>query len=379
MSPDDETPADEGQPERRGTSLRRFTVLGLLSLFGLSVLALLLSVGIVAQVLSYLWPTVYYTEITADVTAEGQRYQLTSMAKCTLRSKARFFGLVGGSTPATIDGGLLVKRLPSGAGLMIIGPAICEKNGLSLITERETNGEEGDLRTVDLETYLKFWNSRGGQPFVYLSDNAEEPTRITGYWKEYLMRPNSDLQIHSIRYRLKEPGWLEWPDMPEPEKELPWLEGRRLTDHHGRRLCESNPIDWKGFYVDVIEERGWSQYEAFDYLRDIETISVVNLGEEKHILNIGSDLYREWVRRYEVEVDPNGMSILLSVLDLSFEGTVVYYPNSAFAVLPAYEHQFFFLRDSEATKNNQKWMYDPDRMILFQLHTTPFGKHRLCR
>lgn len=256
MSPDDETPAGDSQPEPRGIRWGRITALGLLSLFGLSVLVLLLSVGIVAQVLSYLWPTVYYTEVTADVTAEGQRYQLTSMAKCTLRSKARFFGLVGGPTPATVDGGLLVKRLPSGAGLMIIGPAICEKNGLSSITERATNAEEGDLRTVDLETYLKFWNSEGGKPSVYLLDDAEEPTRITGYWKEYLTRPGSDLQIHSIRYRRKEPSWLDWPDLPEPEKELPWLEGRRVTNRHGQSRCESNPVDWLGFYIDAIEERG---------------------------------------------------------------------------------------------------------------------------
>ena len=70
MSSDDETPEGDSQPEPRGIRWGRFTALGLLSLFGLSVLALLLSVGIVAQVLSYLWPTVYYTEVTADVTAE---------------------------------------------------------------------------------------------------------------------------------------------------------------------------------------------------------------------------------------------------------------------------------------------------------------------
>ena len=88
---------------------------------------------------------------------------------------------------------------------------------------------------------------------------------------------------------------------------------------------------------------------------------------------------REWIKRYKVEVDPNSMSILLNALDLSFEGTVAYYTNRTFAVLPAYEHRFFFLRDNEAIKNNHKWMYDPDRMILFKLHTTPFGMHRLCR
>ena len=80
-----------------------------------------------ASDLARIFPYVYYSESFADITVEGQRYQLTSLAKCEQRYTATVGGLVHGGAYHTVRGGLLVKRLPSGAGIIIKGPYLCSK------------------------------------------------------------------------------------------------------------------------------------------------------------------------------------------------------------------------------------------------------------
>ncbi len=289
--------ASEGDSQSRkdGSNWGRAIRIVLLSLAGLVVLFFLLVTGIIPMVLSYLWPTVYYTEVFADVTAEGQRYQLSSIAKCTLRAKARFGGLVAGDTPTVITGGLMAKRLPSGAGLIIVGPALCSEPRLSelpRITVKEDISDPYDIRTVDLQNYLEFQGPTDS-PKVLRLDDAEDPSLIAAYWREYATRRDTDLRIHNIRYRRLRHAPSTGPE--NPDREVPWLEGRRPPD---KVVCKPSPATWVGYFTYVVDEEVWYEKEELEYLRRInrietikwpETINIYRYPLQNIIVNITAD------------------------------------------------------------------------------------------
>jgi hypothetical protein len=100
----------------------------------------------------------------------------------------------------------------------------------------------------------KFFPKRSGrgQPLFMQLDNAEQPSRITGYWKTYFDQPTTQIQIHRIGYRETNKR-----NLSEPSDEIPWLKDRP-SQLFGK--CSSKKrFEWVGFYLDVAKEEIWSK------------------------------------------------------------------------------------------------------------------------
>lgn len=354
------TPGSSNEPKDGGTSWGRATSYVLLALFGIFAAMIFVWSGMIAQVLSFIFPTVYYTQVFADVTAEGQRFQLTSTAKCTLRSKARWGGLVGGGTPATINGGLLVKRLPSGAGLIIIGPALCEKADLNKFIHKKKFASDTEVRTIDLQKYLDF--RKGGRwPKVLLLDDAASPSLITSYFREYVTRPDASVRIHSITYKRKTSGKLA-----DPEKEIPWLQGRKKPT---RIVCKHTPWDWVGYFTYVVPEDAWYSIKELRYVGNIVSIKSIKLPKALKIFkhSIESLEFKKNITAFLIrETDKNSLGILK-------------FKKKNFFSNEKYIPQFDIVSNGERIKKPIGGFFDPHTRTIRLIGRQPYSKDAVCR
>lgn len=347
--------SDDGKPGWAKT-----TGFILLTLLGMISLVVFLMSGLLGQLISTIFPTVYYTEVTADVTAEGQRYQLKSLAKCTVTSKARWGGLVGGSNPTTIEGGLLVKRLPSGAGLMIVGPALCEKSDLNRIIHKEQFESDDAVRKVHLKKYLDFRKS-GKRPRILLLDDAENPSVITGYWKEYVTQPDVSLQVHSITYKRKQSG-----KPIKPEKEIPWLKGRKAPTG---TACRYTPWNWVGHYTYVVPEDVWAASGSLQYVGSIMGLKPI---EWPKVLNI----YEYPIEN--IEFDKERSVFIIPNKDKSAIGTLKYYKKNIYSTekhIPLFD----VISGGERVKQPTAGFYDPHTRTIRSIGRQPYSKDAVCR
>lgn len=334
-------------------------------LTGLGVLFLFITVvtGMLPQFLSYLWPSVYYTEVFADVTAEGQRYQFSSVAKCRVYYKARWGGLIGGDTPKVITGGLMAKRLPSGAGLIVIGPALCSDADLYKFIHKEKFASPYDVRTVDLQKYLDFRGS-GYTPKVMRLDDAEDPSLITAYWREYVTREDADIQVHGIRYRRLEHTPSTRPE--KPEREVPWLKGRKAPE---KAACEPNPATWVGFFAYTAREEVWSEVESLQYIGKLEIIKEIDWPD---IIN----MYDRPVQN--IEIDKLNKEIKLSITDYNNIGYYNMHNIESLNGMTSYANYGLSI-GGEKTKPPIAAFFDPYFDAVRALGKRTFSKDAICR
>lgn len=127
-------------------------------------------------------------EITVDLTAEGQRMQITRTIECE-PWRRRHAGVRPYTQwrPATKSFG---ERLPSGAAVMMVTPSFCR-------SAYRKPGMKGDELPV----------SPGHIPYIGWADNADNPTVVETYISpEYFERPDARVRYHGMTARLVPAG-----------------------------------------------------------------------------------------------------------------------------------------------------------------------------
>ncbi|MCT8973999.1 hypothetical protein [Microbaculum marinisediminis] len=355
-----------GEPAKGGAVWSRIVRIVLRSFAGLIAIVLvafLYATGLFAEFVGYLWPSVYYTEVVADVTAEGQRYELKSVARYETRPKARFGGLVGGGNPTVKTGGLMTKRLPSGAGLIIIGPALCSKSDLYGIIQKEDFASPYDVRNVDLQRYLVF---RGAiPPKILWLDDAKDPSLIRAYWEGHVTREGADVQVHSIRYRRLKGAPSAVPE--NPEREVPWLEGRKAPSEES---CYRGPAAWVGFYSYAVGEEVWSEIKGFDHLGHTGAVEPIRSGLETLNMN------RRPIQRVSLDEEKN--AFIFEKPSLKNEG---YYEYQRRSLLNGkeYPHQFEKIVNNKRYKLPNTTFFENETNTIRNIGVNLYGKEYICR
>lgn len=284
---------EQRQPDKRSerTVRRTLWVIGLF--VGLPFIAFLMWSGLFGAAVSAIFPTVFYSEAFADITIDGKRHRLTSIAKCSLRAKARFGGLVGGAgSYKTVRGGLLLYKRPTGGGIVIVGPYLCSS------WDREHVLDRAGRRTFDLEG---FYSRQSGTPWfrVLELDDLENPNRITVYQRQYFERPGADFQIHEVGFREIESGTLA-----DDTKRIPYLKGRKR--YSNRSHCEQGPHRWVAYFTHAVPASEWSKDTSLKHLinseksqkidpsytiinRDIFPIEAININHKEKTLELFDD------------------------------------------------------------------------------------------
>ena len=352
--PEDVQRQPDKQSER--TVRRTLWVIGLF--FGLPFALFSLWSGLAVQIWRVFFPVVYYSESFADITVDGQRYQLTSVARCEQRYTATVGGLVSGGTNHTVRGGLLVKRLPSGGGIIIKGPYLCSK----LERKRLLKAEQD--RTFPLSLLLTPGIERPNAQILRI-DNVEDPTRIRLYKLQHFESSDGEIQIDRIGFRKTESH-----DLADPSDEIPWLRGRPIQMFGN---CSKGEFgDWMGFYIDVVNEDVWSNNEGLSHLSDERKLRKIQFSEHTKGL---------WAKKkiYNIELKPADMLIKLLSFQDSTVGTVDYYHIKEFGKRNVYREFFSYVNSSSTIRHEGNWVYDPDNRIMVHLHMNKFVSRHLCR
>lgn len=154
----------------------------------------LIAMGLMAGLFACAPHTDYFEtrafEVTVDLTAEGQRMQITRTIECEPRRRRH-----GGIKPytqwraATKSFG---ERLPSGAAVMMVTPSFCR-------SAYRKPGMKGDELPV----------SQGHIPYIGWADDADNPTVVETYISpDYFKRPDARVRYHGMTARLVSGGSL---------------------------------------------------------------------------------------------------------------------------------------------------------------------------
>ena len=140
-------------------------------------------------------------EVTVDLTAEGERMQITRTIECEPWRRRR-----GGLDPYTqwrAKTKSFGQRLPSGAAVMMVTPSFCRS------AYRKKGATSDDLPV-----------SPGHIPYIGWADDADNPTVIETYISpDYFKRPDARVRYHGLTARIVSAGPLPG----KKTKEFDWF------------------------------------------------------------------------------------------------------------------------------------------------------------
>lgn len=189
-----------------------------LALIGLVIAFIFFGFGYHKSIWYDLVPYRWYDEVVLDVTVEGERMQISATSECRWRHYVTMPD--ANRTGYKVTGGIVAKRLPSGAALVIRPGAFCHTGGRVKIEGIE--GREGYYYANDIDYFHEgMWKPQPvtDAPLMLWLDDAENPTQIEAYVSlDYYEHPNARVKLHGFTRQAKRRG-----SVTDVRDEVPWL------------------------------------------------------------------------------------------------------------------------------------------------------------
>jgi hypothetical protein len=183
-------------------------------------------------------------EVTVDLTAEGQRMQITRTIECE-PWRRREAGLIP-YTQWRAKTESFGQRLPSGAAVMIVTPSFCR-------SAYRKEGSSSDELPV----------SKGHIPYIGWADNADNPTVVEAYISpEYFKQPYARVIYHGMSARIVPSSSIE----PGKKDGFEWFRGPAV----GQR-----PNAYAVFAQSIPMEKWKSIPDVAQYVRTVDKVMLL--------------------------------------------------------------------------------------------------------
>jgi hypothetical protein len=193
-------------------------------------LAWLVSTGLAVLLLAScaeLLPHERAFEVTVDLTAEGQRRQITRRILCE-GEVMREIGIVTTRIYWRAQTRSFGERLPSGAGVMMVTPSLCWS------AFRRDNAKDDNIPIAEDHVPLIGW-----------TDNVDSPTIVEAYiWPGYFSQPNARVRYHGMTAKVIEPHQVDRSSVGD----LNWFGRAQAGEIHYSLYAAIIPSsEWKKF------------------------------------------------------------------------------------------------------------------------------------